>query len=600
MVNIRICGDKVRTGCLTCKARHLKCGEEKPQCKRCVSTGRICDGYSSSKPACKPSVKHLAKGLVMIHYTANLPTALNTSITRNAKEQRSFEHFRTRTAPDLVSCFDSELWSGYVLQLAHNEPAVRHVVIAIGCLHEQFESAAISQLGDSHFALKQYTRSIQHVIGCFNPCSGQSTDIALLLCALFASFESLQGHYRSALTHITSGMKVLQERPANGKSSARSYIPARLLNGLFNRLGSQVLEITDVSMTPIENVRQSCLEDLPIPSTFSTIEEAQDSLNLFLHKFLHVLSHAEGSTPDGLAFSPAQLEALLATQAILTHFFERWAAVFDEYLVRKLQITSSCGSPRRIQIEPGVYILRMWRDVINIWLSIDILAGEKAWDPFVKQFRLITDLAASFLDQSAMLTPRCSPGLQPTPQIAPEYRKTPPSSTSASPQTDPSSHTAHEIRSSAAGNSPLAPKPAPIIKPTFSLSLGIVPPLYLVAARCRDPVIRRRAIYLLSTCNRREGVWDSRLSSQVARYILEVEEAGARRYLSDVAQGNANEDLESVEITSMLQIPEQVRVVLLLASFELERQCTVRYKMSTTGSQQLDNAEQIYEQHFDW
>lgn len=36
---------KVRTGCTTCKIRRVKCDETKPNCKRCTSTGRKCDGY---------------------------------------------------------------------------------------------------------------------------------------------------------------------------------------------------------------------------------------------------------------------------------------------------------------------------------------------------------------------------------------------------------------------------------------------------------------------------------------------------------------------------------------------------------------------------
>lgn len=38
---------KVRTGCLTCKARRKKCDEAKPACLACTSTGRQCDGYQS-------------------------------------------------------------------------------------------------------------------------------------------------------------------------------------------------------------------------------------------------------------------------------------------------------------------------------------------------------------------------------------------------------------------------------------------------------------------------------------------------------------------------------------------------------------------------
>ncbi|KHO00691.1 uncharacterized protein MAM_01469 [Metarhizium album ARSEF 1941] len=44
---------KVRTGCLTCRARHVKCDEGKPECYRCVSSRRPCKGYQelSARPS---------------------------------------------------------------------------------------------------------------------------------------------------------------------------------------------------------------------------------------------------------------------------------------------------------------------------------------------------------------------------------------------------------------------------------------------------------------------------------------------------------------------------------------------------------------------
>lgn len=148
--NTRICGSKVKTRCVTCKVRHLKCDEEKPECLRCVSISRKC-----ARQPFKAAVKRSAKELVMINYTSNFPSAISSAVSRNSKEQRYSDYFRTGTAPDLLSCFNSELWSLYVLQLAHNKPAVRHSIIAIGYLHEQFEAASGAYVAaDSDFALK--------------------------------------------------------------------------------------------------------------------------------------------------------------------------------------------------------------------------------------------------------------------------------------------------------------------------------------------------------------------------------------------------------------------------------------------------------------
>ena len=53
-----------------------------------------------------------------------------------------------------------------------------------------------------------------------------------------------------------------------------------------------------------------------------------------------------------------------------------------------------------------------------------------------------------------------------------------------------------------------------------------------VSCRCRDPIIRRRAISILQNCGRTEGVWDYFLTSKVAQRVLDIEEAGLQNVRS--------------------------------------------------------------------
>ncbi|KAF8853456.1 hypothetical protein BDZ45DRAFT_78031 [Acephala macrosclerotiorum] len=70
-------------GCITCKKRHLRCDERKPGCKRCINSGRTCEGYvcvsTARKPTdvtpesvlefrqkCLPSREHPKKALVVL------------------------------------------------------------------------------------------------------------------------------------------------------------------------------------------------------------------------------------------------------------------------------------------------------------------------------------------------------------------------------------------------------------------------------------------------------------------------------------------------------------------------------------------------------
>ncbi|KAI9147023.1 Aspercryptin biosynthesis cluster-specific transcription regulator atnN [Paramyrothecium foliicola] len=53
----------------------------------------------------------------------------------------------------------------------------------------------------------------------------------------------------------------------------------------------------------------------------------------------------------------------------------------------------------------------------------------------------------------------------------------------------------------------------------FSLSLGVLPPLFLLSYRCNYAPFRDKALELLSSYNRREGLWDSSTLLQLAHKI---------------------------------------------------------------------------------
>jgi len=60
---------------------------------------------------------------------------------------------------------------------------------------------------------------------------------------------------------------------------------------------------------------------------------------------------------------------------------------------------------------------------------------------------------------------------------------------------------------------------------SFCLDTGIIPPLYHVASHCQDPVVRRKAVALLRSTSRQEGLWNSLLIANVAERIIEIQES---------------------------------------------------------------------------
>lgn len=138
--------------------------------------------------------------------------------------------------------------------------------------------------------------------------------------------------------------------------------------------------------------------------------------------------------------------------------------------------------------------------------------------------------------------------------------------------------------------------PPTVLKPTFSLSLGLVVPLYIIVTRCRDPTIRRRALHLLYTCNRKEGIWDSRLAARVAQRIVEVEEAGAVPLPGHVSSAGT----DTVVVISADQIPEHARIRELETSFLPDRKGRIRYMKSTGAGYPKPDPSEYYEELLQW
>lgn len=59
---------------------------------------------------------------------------------------------------------------------------------------------------------------------------------------------------------------------------------------------------------------------------------------------------------------------------------------------------------------------------------------------------------------------------------------------------------------------------------SFCLDIGYIIPLYTVASQCQDITTRRRAIALLRSTSRQEGLWNSLVVAKAAERILEIEE----------------------------------------------------------------------------
>ncbi|KAE9375156.1 hypothetical protein N431DRAFT_334397 [Stipitochalara longipes BDJ] len=459
--SIRSSTSKVKTGCLTCKTRHIKCDEEKPSCTKCTSTARTCS---------YPTPKVIVPSSLPLKIRFYVPPPQNLSISLvpfdcNEKERRAFAFFCERTA----KCFRSEFSSFYLLRAAHEQPAIRHAVIALGGVHETFglDKERLNGMGPTDpFSERQYSKAIMLLLNSSKVPSTQPTEVFLISCLLFACFESLRGHIKSAITHVRCGMKLLHQATASDTLASFAYVPQKTIKSLFTRLDNQMMELGGSSLLTMlrEAERLPPFPELKYPETFKNLESAYESFDIFLNRTLHVRRTLEMLLADPLEFPDSEtlLQEIETERGKCLQYLDRWSRAFNDHFAGE-------WSQHEQSSDYNIYVLQIWRVAARIFLSVKHTDAEEAWDQFQGDFNTIVTLSEALIESSNVTNT--------------SYRTT----------------------------------------PSFSFHLGILSPLFLTTIRCRDPIIRRRAVHLLSSSRRCEGIWDSHLACKVAKHVIDAE-----------------------------------------------------------------------------
>ncbi len=372
-----------RRGCNTCKyvvscpgkakltrnrIRHVKCDEEKPSCLRCTSTGRKCDGYDHSE-------------------FARLDQFCSLHLPGSRKERRAFDYFRSCTVPALCGYFAEEFWEYNVLQASFSQPALRHAAIALGSYHEALSVNPTAQ--GNIFALRQYAKAISQLRSSIARDREQSL-MALMSCVVFVCFDSLTGQFDSAITHLHSGLAILQNC---------SSLDA-LFYRIFVRLGLQAMFFVDTRT--LNTTRRGervhmwrlCSDQQNLPADFTSLKQARDELtDIFdgeMHYFYGDLKHPDLEPPEE-AQTWGEIERLPGPdsgQAEQVMKLQSWAKAFDIFFKREsLNLT---GRDLR-----GATLLK-----IHHYVAMNLLHAKLAWMTpvvFIDNYRRIVSLCQSLV-----------------------------------------------------------------------------------------------------------------------------------------------------------------------------------------------------------
>ncbi|KAI2466315.1 hypothetical protein F4781DRAFT_406330 [Annulohypoxylon bovei var. microspora] len=365
---------KVRTGCLTCKVRKVKCDETKPHCRRCVSTGRKCDGYAPP-----PSTSGLSW---------HRPRQLFPNVD-DAGERRALQFFCQAAGPSLSGPMDPYFWTHLVMQFCTFEPAVRHSVVAISSLYEQMHSKpnSVRLLTDNRLALCHYNSAIRELKSMNNE------PLVLLVCILFVCIEFLLGNRAPAIEHCKHGVVILENVEASYPWTKKYLSP------IFRRL---TLFPFFFAIDKTSFPRLLGLDD-ELPTSFESLEEAQFYLDGITTRTVSLVRRGDRYRLEDLRHIPVSPE-LLEEQEKIKSLLDGW---YSRFLELK-NIPSASSWP-----EETVCNILLRYDVSIIWADTTFEYEEMIYDKHIDRFRLMVARATE-LHSSQTSNPN-------HPQIAPKF-----------------------------------------------------------------------------------------------------------------------------------------------------------------------------------
>ncbi|KAL7932579.1 hypothetical protein V8C35DRAFT_78039 [Trichoderma chlorosporum] len=478
---------RVKTGCKTCKKRRVKCDEGRPACQRCVSTGRVCDGYGiwggggnaygSSDTFLSVSSSSLAHRKQILSMQSVVVISQKRTIA-GQPASLGFEYFRRYTTTKLPGLFESGFWDCLVLQATEQEPAVLHAVTALGAAHKNEE----------RISLTEYNKAIKYLRQSLTRSDKEALRVCLITCMLFVCIELLRGGFKAGHAHLSNGFRLLREiqqregvTTSDGDIILRSHAASveDTLVEVFSRLNVQIALFGQVSSYLLftgDSTQASGTYD--IPPTFQTLREARKQMDALING-----SHMLGEQASQLILSNKPIpESLYQSQESLEAALMKWLHALDS---SREKLRSSAD----FRTQFAIPMLLLYHTMTRI-MAATALRGtdEMIYDRYLPDFSLLIKQSSDLWDMMRSWLKR-NFGIRGTSQ--------------------------------------------PDIN--FTVDMGFIPPLYYALAKCRQPNLRRMVIMLLKEVPHREGAWDGFTVVNLGDMLIGLEEDGLYKGVNIVA-----------------------------------------------------------------
>ncbi|UNI15930.1 hypothetical protein JDV02_002414 [Purpureocillium takamizusanense] len=301
---------KVRTGCITCKARRVKCDEGRPTCLVCQKAGKLCRGYAP------PPIGYYSWEELLL-LSKPVQTGLSNFPGVTALELRNIAFFQRVVAPSVCGPVTHSLWTRAISQVLHVEPAARHAVVALGSLYENSERVlrsdpmATGPLDAHRHAITHYNIAIRHLT---TPRVYLANDTILLVCVLFIAIEFLRGNVEAAATHIRNGISLLNSVGSDDEDLVFALLHLAIFPFYFAMGPASDLEV------PLG------WDPSGLPHMFSSPSHAQAWLDLLSLRTVRLVRQAKENRSGVAAAVP--LEEITAAAQCLDQDLDVWWSTF--------------------------------------------------------------------------------------------------------------------------------------------------------------------------------------------------------------------------------------------------------------------------------
>ncbi|KAK1509462.1 nuclear pore protein [Colletotrichum costaricense] len=124
----------------------------------------------------------------------------------------------------------TSFWSRFATQLSHSDDAVKHAIVALGSAHHMYQTAP-PRGGEAPpreleiFTIQQYGTAMSKLSSYAHVPMKDRITVTLLCCVSFVCIESLRNNWRPALTHLSNGLRIIESLPMSKLNELRDAVP---------------------------------------------------------------------------------------------------------------------------------------------------------------------------------------------------------------------------------------------------------------------------------------------------------------------------------------------------------------------------------------